>query len=156
MLQQSIPTPSQLITTRQKVLIGTLLVFLLIVLSACFYGFLLIPDELHATITVPGYQITVSQSNEDWGAYYVTHLDILRSDGWQYGTMIDSTTPRHGECTEITTHRTGSTIYFRCDNEPISVSTPYVDTERRVLYFGRNLRDDGEKPLDEIPFSPPE
>jgi hypothetical protein len=155
MLRQSVSAPSQPTTTRRWMTIGALLVFLPIVMCTCFYGFMLIPDEIHATTTLPGYQITVSQRNEDWGAYYVTYLNILRDDGWQYSSMIDSTTPRHGECTELTTYRISSMIYFRCDNEPISASTPYVDIERRVIYLGRNWRDDGEKPLVDIAFHPP-
>ena len=114
-------------------------------------------EQSQATTSIPGYHIMVSERLEDWNSYYVTTFEVIRNDGWTYAWTIDSAANRGqgSPCGQLSIERVAAKIYFRCINEQLTAATPYVDSERRVVFFGRNWADEGETSITDLPFHPP-
>jgi len=109
-------------------------------------------SEKRVSVDIPGYRIDVVESLESL-EYVVLRLEVTRADGQKATKIITSNDKQI--CSDLTTKKVGSRIFFLCGNELISKSTTYVDVHLMAVYVGGTWGSKTEIPLADLHFYEP-
>jgi len=108
--------------------------------------------EKRVSVDIPGYRIDVVEKL-DTLEYVVLRVEVTRADGQKATKIITSNDEQI--CSDLTTKKVGSRIYFLCGNEPISRITTYVDIDLMAVYVGGTWGSKTEIPLADLRFYEP-
>jgi hypothetical protein len=117
------------------------------------------PDSLGVYTSVDTYEVSLAQTY-DYDPYESSTLEliVIRADGTYYSEVLDQRANRGSDetaiCTTLSIQRVDHRVYFRCNNESISLRTPYVDSRKQTLYLGWGKATE-ERRLDKLPFYQP-
>lgn len=118
------------------------------------------PDGMQVFTTVDQYEVALYQRRDPDPDHNYTTLDIMviRQDQAYYRVELDERDADAGEplwtCRTLSTYAIGTRVYLRCNNEPITSQTTYVDSTRATIYIGWGLSS-VEQPLDTLSFVSP-
>jgi magnesium-transporting ATPase (P-type) len=133
------------------------IVLLLFSLTLCVFNLIFVPPNEFQIVTVfDQYEVGLTQRyTYDPFADSSLHFTIVRSDGLSYWTQLEYVMePRDNKrtvCTILSTKQYENQIYFLCDNEAITVRTPYLDKRNRTIYIGWG-KENTERNIDLLKF----
>lgn len=125
---------------RRSIFISILLgIFSLLVACIILVILFVPPPKLRVYAAVADYDIAVEQVFAGYDIGFNTYLVITHRNS-RYSSDLDSDT----DCTSLATIHQDNRIYFVCNDEPISVRTPYVDVGQESVFMG------GDTPRHEV------
>lgn len=110
---------------------------LLFLIIAVFFS----PDRIGVLVRNHNYQVSFVQSYR-YDPYSETNLDLIitRWDGRRLSQQLDVKIDWRDTdltiCREIFTEIQGSRVYFRCNSQPITKDTTFVDLEKETIFVG--------------------